>query len=316
MSGAYRVFGLNVRSEIDLPELAPSDQLARADVTISVEPIDSSISAPGVHAIDGDLVFVAEGVARYHISGGNRIVVDPSPGSPERNVRLFLLGSAFGALLHQRGLLPLHANAVEIGGKAVAFMGESGAGKSTLAAWFHDNGYRVLADDVTVVRFGEDSRARVAPGLPRLRLWRDALEMTRRDPEQFKLSYTGELPYEKFDVPLHHVATVDANLAAIYVLQRADHLSIRELTGADAVEAVFENTYRGSFVTSAGTATAHWSAAVRLVRSTPVFGVRRPWALDRLDEDCNTILKHALRLRESVRSGDLAHEVTGRNGSQ
>ena len=43
-----------------------------------------------------------------------------APGASSRNVRVFLLGSAFGALLHQRGLLPLHANAVEVDGRAVA----------------------------------------------------------------------------------------------------------------------------------------------------------------------------------------------------
>ena len=64
-----------------------------------------------------------------------------------------------GAALHQRGILPLHANAVEIDHRAVAFMGASGAGKSTLAAWFHDQGYPILADDVCVIR-ADDGAAR------------------------------------------------------------------------------------------------------------------------------------------------------------
>ena len=46
-------------------------------------------------------------VGRYRIEAGNRITVESEPGVPERNVRLFLLGSAFGVLLHQRGLLPV-----------------------------------------------------------------------------------------------------------------------------------------------------------------------------------------------------------------
>ena len=83
------------------------------------------------------------------------IVAEPRQGVPDSNVRLFLLGSAMGALLHQRGLLPLHTNAVEVGGRAFAFMGKSGAGKSTLAAWFHDRGFRIVADDVCVVGFDD-----------------------------------------------------------------------------------------------------------------------------------------------------------------
>ena len=92
---------------------------------------------------------------------GNQIVIDAAPDATDRNVRLFLLGSALGALLHQRGLLPLHANAIDLGGGAVAFSGHSGAGKSTIAAWFHDRGHRILADDVCVVGFDQSGRALV-----------------------------------------------------------------------------------------------------------------------------------------------------------
>src|SRR5258708_39789946 len=80
-----------------------------------------------------------------------------------------------GAIFHQRGLLPLHANAIEVGGQAVAFVGPSGAGKSTLAAYFRDRGYRVLCDDVWVVSFGSDGEPLAWPGVPRVKLWGDAL---------------------------------------------------------------------------------------------------------------------------------------------
>src|SRR5258708_9269606 len=75
-----------------------------------------------------------------------------------------------GAIFHQRGLLPLHANAIEVGGQAVAFVGPSGAGKSTLAAYFRDRGYRVLCDDVCVVSFGSDGEPLAWPGIPRIKL--------------------------------------------------------------------------------------------------------------------------------------------------
>ena len=294
MTATYRLFGLSVRSEIDLPELTPCAEALDPDVTISLSPIDPSISAPGLHAIGGDLIFVAEDVARFRISGGSAIVVDPLPGSPARNVRLFLLGSAFGALLHQRGLLPLHANAVEIGGKAVAFMGESGAGKSTLAAWFHDHGYPVLADDVCVIGFDGQGLARAYPGLPRLRLWLDALESSGRKAEGLARSYDDpSFAVDKYDVPLAtRSAASDLLLGSLYVLEQGDEFEIEQLTGIAAADAIIANTYRGTFVAPAGTHREHWKSAAALAQATPIYRLRRSKRFDRIDQECSGLLEH------------------------
>ena len=131
----YTVFGLRIRSEIDLPELHPAEGDSQPDVVVRKGRVARPDNPrPGIEVLDGALLLTIPDVAHFSITGGNEIVVEPGSEVPERNVRLFLLGSAFGALLHQRGLLPLHANAIEVDGRAVAFMGKSGAGKSTLAA--------------------------------------------------------------------------------------------------------------------------------------------------------------------------------------
>ena len=61
---------------------------------------------------------------------------DPAPGRDlyESDVRVFLLGSCIGALLHQRGILVLHAGAIHTDKGAVLFTGPWGIGKSTLLA--------------------------------------------------------------------------------------------------------------------------------------------------------------------------------------
>ena len=295
MTAMYRLFGLNVRSEIDLPELTPCAIEAEPEVTIRLSDIGADVSAPGLHAVDGDLVFVAEDVARYRIAAGRTIVVERLPNSPARNVRLFLLGSAFGALLHQRGLLPLHANAVEIGGKAVAFMGESGAGKSTLAAWFHDNGYPVLADDVCVIGFDQKGAPRAYPGLPRLRLWLDALESSGRSVQGLSRSFEDSSSrVDKYDVPIAagSSAPSDLPLRALYVLEQGDEFLIEQLTGVAAADAIIANTYRGAFLAAAGTQRQHWESAVELARTIPVYRLRRSKRFDRIDEECSGLLHH------------------------
>ena len=292
----YSLFGLRVRSEIPLPELFEALPGGAADVTITLGAVPVIDGSDGRPAVDGEaLLLHISGIARYRIAGGDTIVVDPEPGVPDRNIRLYLLGSAFGALLHQRGLLPLHANAIEVDGKAVAFMGASGAGKSTLAAWFHDRGHRVISDDVCVVCFKDDGRPFACPGLPRLRLWQDALELGGRGAEEFERSYAGSEKLNKFDVPITpgSAGRNGFELAAIYELVKAETFAIDRLEGLDATEAVFAHTYRGGFLAATKGERGHWEASLRLVRGTPIYRLTRPWSLGDLDAYCREILVHA-----------------------
>lgn len=281
----YRLFGLQIRSELPLPELFSAKAAGPPDVVIrrSALPEDGK---PGLSGGGDSLSLTVPDVARYRIEHGRQILVDPQPGVPDRNVRLFLLGSAFGGLLHQRGMLPLHANAVEIEGKAVAFMGESGAGKSTLAAWFHDRGFRVIADDVCVVQFAADGRALAMPGIPRLRLWEDALSATGRTAEAFERSYFTDQE-EKYDVPIppESIATDPLEIAAIFRIERGSSTRIEPLAGVAAADAVYAHTYRGSFVQTVGGAERLWQSAVKLVRAIPIYRLERLWDLHAMNED-------------------------------
>lgn len=292
----YRLFGLTIRSQVELPELFGMAFDGDADVTITRGSVSAPDDKPGLQEADAALFLVVPGVASYRVDDGAVITFQPDGDAPARNVRLYLLGSAFGCLLHQRGLLPLHANAIEVGDKAVAFMGPSGAGKSTLAAWFHDRGQRVIADDVCVVRFDASGQPLAVPGLPRLRLWKDALQTTGRHESGFQRSYVAESQEDKFDVPMSASATVDREvpLAAVYVLERGQRSAIEQLSGLDAAEAVFANTYRGSYLAAvAGGERTHWTSCVKLVQTTPVFRATRLWDLARLDEQSVELSAHA-----------------------
>lgn len=291
----YSVFGLHLRSELALPELLEADGSSQPHVMVSIGSAPKPPAAGvGPHPVGGGLLLAIPAVARYFVKGGSSITIEPEPGVPEANVRLFLLGSAMGALLHQRGLLPLHANAVEIGGRAFAFMGASGSGKSTLAAWFHDHGYRVIADDVCVIRFDAEQPV-VAPGLPRLRLWKEALEGLGRHHAHYSRSYAGDESWDKFDVPLPQERAVrtEMDLFGIYLLDKGDSLSISPLQGLEATEAVFANTYRGTYVPAAGNLQTHWESCLSLVRGIPIFRLRRAWDVAHFAHDVRQIIAHA-----------------------
>lgn len=86
----------------------------------------------------------------------------------------YLLGPILGIVLRLRGVVCLHASAVAVGARALAFVGPAGSGKSTMAATFARAGVPVLSDD-TIALSARGSSWFVAPAYPRVRLWPDAV---------------------------------------------------------------------------------------------------------------------------------------------
>lgn len=294
----YRLFGLSVQSEIALPELVADPDDGAADVRIRIGTIEASRDAEaGLHIDGGDALLVIPLAGRFLARAGRELVIEPADGTSARNLRLYLLGSAFGAILHQRRLLPLHANAVVVEGRAIGFMGHPGAGKSTLAAWFHDRGFDVLADDVCVVTPGPDGRPLAHPGIPRLRLWREALEAGGRDASAYERSFDD---MDKYTVPTDLDRLLPAvPLSHLYLLEKAEDEGsplVSRLEGAAAVEAMVANTYRGAYVRPMGQTREHMLACAELARRVPVFRARRRWGYDSFDLQGAGLEAHARQL--------------------
>jgi hypothetical protein len=302
------LFGLAVHSALPLPGLpAAGNDAPRVEVRYGPVPAqDGHLRATG----DEALTLQIPEVGRFLVSGGDSIVIDPAPGAKERELRVYLLGSAFGALLHQRGLLPLHANCVQIGGRAVAFVGRSGAGKSTLAHWFQRHGHSVLADDVAAIApLAEPPLA--LPGVPRLRLWLDALEAAGLDGGAYPRSFAGQ---DKFDVPAAATERRALPLGACYLLAEAgegEPHGISRLTGIDASEALIANTYRGGFVTFLGRSEQHLQSCVAVARQVPLFRAVRRWGRDHYDEDASRLRDHAAALLGAAPDALATAAITG-----
>lgn len=281
LTGLVRLFGLTLSSELPLPGLVEAPTGTSIDVTVR----------RGHLGAEADIV--VPDVGSFDVRGGCEIIVDALHGVPERNVRLFLLGSAMGLLLHQRGLFPLHANAVVLDGRAIAVAGASGAGKSTLAAWFTRQGLQLVGDDVIVLRPSEKGMVAL-PGPPRVRLWREALDTFGLGSEGLEPSYVDE-DFDKWDLPvaLSDLASEELPLGGVYVLEDGPEIAVRRLGGAAAVTVLYDHTYRGGYVEQLGSAAAHWRTVTSLAASIPVFRLERPRDLSQLDALGRAVLDHA-----------------------
>lgn len=87
-------------------------------------------------------------------------------------VELRLLGPVLAYWLERRSICALHASAVVVGGRAVAFMAANRAGKSGLAAALMAAGESLLSDDLLPVASSVGGFT-ARPGYPQMRMWPD-----------------------------------------------------------------------------------------------------------------------------------------------
>ncbi len=285
----YRAFGLRIRSSLPLPELIPDDSEGAPDARIDcgAVPADlpqATLVRARVQAAAGALLLRIDGVARYLVTGGDRIVIEPEAQANAEDVRLFLLGSALGALLHQRHDLVLHGSAIEVGGRCAVFLGTSGSGKSTLALAFRERGYPILTDDLSVVRAGRGGWPEVQAGYPQAKLWLDSLA---------SVNIAGaDLPrirgaMEKRALPLDTSFFPSAlPVSRIYIL-RADaggDIRLEPVVGSGRFAALKSHTYRFRYLDGCGSKAEHFQSAVQLAQQVPISFVSRPRDLSRLAE--------------------------------
>lgn len=297
---AYFVFGLRIFSEIELPELLVTEAPEGIDVTIrigAVPGVDADAPHMGpVAAVGNDgLVLDIEGTARFYVRAGVEIVVEPAPESSSRDIRTYLLGSVLGGMLcHQRGLLPLHANTIRMGDRAIAFAGQSGAGKSTLAAHFQSKGYDVLGDDVCVVSFNESGSPVVYPGILRLKLWNDAIEALGRNREGLQIISEGTEKYQYSIAPPTRLLPLP--LERMYILDEKDTApgSISRLTGSGAMDAVIGQVYRSHIPGLIGAMPRHMGLNVRLAKTLSIFRATRRRGFDIFGDEAGKLEQHVL----------------------
>lgn len=291
MSGPhwYRAFGLCIRSDIELPEYrtAPAGD---ADITVLRD--DDALNlrqslAPSAPQASG--AFVTEHGVLLHITGicdllirdGSEIKVSPVPGVEMNLLRLYLIGSAMGTLLHQRQHFIFHGAAVSSPIGVSVFVGPSGAGKSTLTAHLTRAGYPAFSDD-TLPLFEQQDQIVVWPGAQVFKMWEDALDgLDQTTANLTKVSqrygkYFLQNPLSPPDEP--------APVSEVFVLERGDDFAFQPMHGLDAIQAMNQNTYRPEIIGILGQDAIYLKQLGQLVRKLRITRFIRPDDPQRLPE--------------------------------
>jgi hypothetical protein len=256
----YRLYGEDVSSSQPLFRQIKTDVPVRQRVSLTITRTES-VSKNRLaffHRIrdeDGRLVSsFARGtgclVVRFHRKAdflisldGSRVQVRVMGEATEDEVQALLLTNVIPLALNQAGHEIIHACAVEISGKAVAFVGQQGFGKSTLSAALVKRGYKLLTDDALRISTG-DSIVRAYPSFPEIRLEKkNLLRFTTKDQAaRFQAAL-----FEKKRMPVKNFVAQALPLGAVYLINTQKKTEVVRVTPAGPAEAfrgLLENSFR------------------------------------------------------------------------
>lgn len=291
----HRLFGVTLGSEVPFANRLAEGGGPPADLVFHYGPPGTALpdEARGIYhgtnlqlfrTPDREVIRITD-VADFHLWPG-RIAAHPAGPKAAPLIEIHLLGTVFSYWLEQRGLVTLHASAVEIEGRAAVFASTHGGGKTGLAAALLQAGSPLLSDDLVPV---EERAGTFAgqPGYPQMRMWPDEATHFLGHYEHLPAVHP-ELSKRRVPVGSGGLGTFHGSplpLACVYLLERqpeGEPLAISAISPRDALIELLRNSFTPRLVEAAGLQSARFDRLARFVLQVPVKRLRYPSGFDRL----------------------------------
>lgn len=289
-SHRVRAYGLDIWSDIELPEFMPPGGGVDAVVLLENEDPSVECAQPGWTFSEEEVVCSFPKVARFQIRAGREIRVTPVPGADTALIRLYVEGMMMAILLHQRGYYVLHASVVQMGDRAVAFLGHIGAGKSTMALALQGQGHQLIADDNAAIDLS-GAESLVTPAFPRVKIYPAVAAALGITDEALSPLHATQVKKTRFVEGRFPVSPVP--LDRIYVLSRDADPGIQQLSAGESFIELIRNSVPTRWGLAGGPARMKTSAA--LARRVPVYQVRTFRQLDEIMPLIRNLEAHALQ---------------------
>jgi hypothetical protein len=312
---SYRAFGHTLASNRSLPGwLATTDHLPDLSLSfVSVPPFEwdpaqlQPVFSSQTKTKDGQSLLTLyrygtceimrfRDAADFYI-WSDRVVCCEQQAVPAHTMNSLLFANVLPFWLELKGLITIHASAITMADKAVAFIAHSRNGKSTLAASMLQEGCSLLTDDVLpVIRQGADFWA--YPGYPAMRMWPGEAEhflTTYEELERVHPEFTKRyVPMNAVD--LGEFCDRPCPLERIYILERRevsalqDSLEIKSLTHRDALIELLRYSFVTHLAEAAGLAPNRFDFLAGLVRKVTVRRLIYPSGYEYLPQVRQAIL--------------------------
>lgn len=259
----------------------PLIEIMRREMVVSMGVVPVSIEDPffdddGFVISSSEFLFETFDQVRFHYRKGFGITVQMPDDAvragralADTDFELFQWGTVFGAVAWLNGLFPLHASAVDVGGRIVAFTADSGGGKSTMAAGLAGLGLPHVCDDTLVVSVKE--RVMAMPDEKPLKLWDDALVLT---------DSAADRPVQSMPGKHYSQAALKAQTALpltdLCFIEFGESVDLAPVTGVEKLRLLPGALYRDFVHAARGDREIHEKLLLRFCTEVRFWKLRRP----------------------------------------
>ena len=294
--GAATCYGYEIETSLSLRYLRPG--VGATSLRISeIEGVDEPVDEPmrrwiptrdhpfeaTLHDDGGRFKFWVKGTGWYLIDPHVPEIKVPRGADPVwREERAWGFPAALCFIA--RGDLPIHAAAVDVGGRALLFAAPGRFGKTTLAAAFLRRGYRLLSEDISCCRLGDP--AVVIPGPAMLRVRHDAYEhldlasttVVASDDDRVHLALEDGVRGDGEPVPL----------AGILLLRKGDGpTTVERVTPTDALQDLWALSFK---LPTDDDRARSFAGVTQVADRVPIWNLQRRLRYDELDRVIDLVI--------------------------
>lgn len=288
----YRLYGQNILSSMEFPQLVPAKEEEQHDILIMEGEIPNEILKEAevkYYSISEQVSWFQNDTGVFYITEGREIHYVLKDGANLQYAQTYLLGYAISMLLLQQNIMTIHCSAIANEDGAILIAGQSGAGKSTITSIYLEQGYKLLADDIVAIGINDEKKVIAYPAFPYQKLCRDVI--SREGMTMDALIYIDE-EKDKFLVPRKEQfieTPIEVKAMVILGVNEGTKLVADQVIGMNKLMAIRENLFLKRL-------RGEWQVKPKLIQTcleigskVPIYAIARP-----KKDDTRILLKKSL----------------------
>lgn len=279
----YKVYGLNIESQILVPELTVLDDKIEKNIDVKIyyktlpDDIKQKVDEGKKAFYNGKYVwFHINNVGTYLIQNGDTVTIELCE-NPDLNIlKVYILGSVLGIILLQRNTVAIHGGSIVINNKGCIFTGDKGAGKSTLTTALRQRGYDFVSDDVGAIELSDIPM--INPGFGYQKLCEDAMTKLGYDSSKFT-PFRSDMNIKYIVPALDNFVKEKVPFKALFEIEQGDtqKVEVVEVTGNEKLQKIIKNVFRIEVLMySGGVPADYFKKCIEIAKHIKFYKITRP----------------------------------------